>query len=220
MTISITPGQLTQNDLINLMVANASITLNEECIPNIKASYQTVQSVIESGKVVYGINTGFGRLANQQIDAKNLKALQKNLVISHATGTGDFLPNTIIKLMMVMKINSLARGYSGVSIDLLNFMTKLFNYGVIPRIPAKGSVGASGDLVPLAHLSLPIIGEGDVYFQGQIMPAKKALSQLDLAPFELGPKEGLALLNGMQATNALLFDAVLKKLIVYLNMLC
>ena len=209
-TISITPGQLTHNDLKNLMEDNASITLNEECIPNIKASYHTVQSVIESGKVVYGINTGFGRLANQKIDAKNLKALQKNLVISHATGTGDFLPNTIIQLMMVMKINSLARGYSGVSIDLLNFMTKLFNYGVIPRIPAKGSVGASGDLVPLAHLSLPIIGEGDVYFQGQIMPSKKALSQLDLAPFELGPKEGLALLNGMQATNALLFDAVLK----------
>lgn len=209
-TLTINPGKLKYDDLIALMTTECDIEIEEYTRKNIGLSHSTVMSILEKGEVVYGINTGFGKLANQVIESAALAKLQRNLVLSHATGTGKYLSNATSRLIFAMKLNSLCRGYSGVSIALVDHMVKMFNHGIIPLIPEKGSVGASGDLVPLAHLALAVIGEGDVRFKGRIMPAREVLQKCNLQPFELGPKEGLALLNGMQVSNAMVFDAILQ----------
>ena len=209
MLIELEPGYLDKRQLAILMEPESSLKLAASSIRNIKLAHSTVESVISSGDVVYGINTGFGQLANQRIDSEQLAILQRNLVLSHATGTGKMLPERVARLVFAMKLNSLCRGYSGVSIELINFMIEFFNKGIVPLIPEKGSVGASGDLVPLAHLALAIIGEGNVKLKGETLPAQEALIKCNLEPFVLGPKEGLALLNGMQVSNALVFDNLL-----------
>lgn len=210
MQIELIPGKLDKAQLQSLMKRDTSLVLNNLSRSNIERSYATVKKVLDEGKVVYGINTGFGRLANQVIDNDQLKVLQKNLVLSHATGIGQYLSYQTTRLIFVMKLNSLSRGFSGVSLNLIEFMIEMFNKGILPCIPEKGSVGASGDLVPLAHLALAIIGEGEVYCQDKIMPTAEAFEQHQLKPFELGPKEGLALLNGMQVSNGIVFENLLK----------
>jgi histidine ammonia-lyase len=162
-----------------------------------------VERALASGKPIYGVNTGFGRLAQTRIPPEQLKTLQRNLVLSHAAGVGAPLPEAVVRLVLALKIASLARGYSGVRPVVVERLLELLNKGVLPEIPEQGSVGASGDLAPLAHLSAVLIGEGRARFKGESMAAREALSRVGLAPLELEAKEGLALLNGTQVSTAL-----------------
>jgi histidine ammonia-lyase len=161
-----------------------------------------VREVVDQGRTVYGVNTGFGLLANTRIPADQLAQLQRNLVLSHSTGVGALLPDDVVRLTIVLKAVSLSRGASGVRHEVMQALLGLLEREVYPCIPAKGSVGASGDLAPLAHLSAALIGVGHASVAGQVMPAADALARAGLQPLELGPKEGLALLNGTQVSTA------------------
>lgn len=197
------PGQLTFADLKTLIDETTTLELHPDCIESIYAAEKTVNNVIAENKTVYGINTGFGSLAQTRIDIADLEALQRSLVLSHAAGTGELLSDQAVRLMLALKINSLARGFSGVRLATIEALIKLFNRKIYPCIPAQGSVGASGDLAPLAHLSAVLIGIGEVRFEGKIIPASQGLSLAGLTPLTLAPKEGLALLNGTQTSTAL-----------------
>jgi histidine ammonia-lyase len=166
------------------------------------ASANTVARIVDSGAPVYGINTGFGKLANIHIDAADLGALQRNLVLSHAAGVGEPTPPSVVRLMMALKIASLARGVSGVRPEILTLLAAMIARDVLPMVPSQGSVGASGDLAPLAHMAAAMIGEGEAFHRGERMPASAALARAELAPTTLAPKEGLALLNGTQFSTA------------------
>lgn len=202
------PGQLSLASIKLVLRKKLPCALAESAFAPIHASHQTVKKVLEDKKTVYGINTGFGSLANQTISADNLKQLQRNIVLSHACGTGDLLADEVVSLIMLLKINNLAQGYSGVRLELIETLITLYNHQVYPCIPAKGSVGASGDLVPLAHLSLPLLGVGEVRYQGKLISAVDGLKIAGLAPLELEAKEGLALLNGLQVSTALAISAL------------
>ncbi|MFC3907462.1 histidine ammonia-lyase [Legionella dresdenensis] len=206
---TLNPGQLKIADLARLTAENTPIQLAEEALARIDSANACVRQVLENDKIVYGINTGFGSLANQIISANNLKQLQRNLILSHACGTGDLLDNGTARLLLLLKINSLAQGYSGVSLKLLNYLITFNNRSIIPCIPAKGSVGASGDLAPLAHMSLPLLGVGEVCHNGKIISAEEGLAIAGLPVLELEPKEGLALINGLQASAAIAIQAYL-----------
>lgn len=173
------------------------------CRGQVQASHATVLRAAASGHPAYGINTGFGLLANTAIPADQLARLQRNIVLSHSAGVGPLLGDDIVQLIMILKVASLLRGLSGVSEPVIERLVSLINAQAYPCIPSKGSVGASGDLAPLAHLSLALIGEGQIRFQGVIKPAREVLQGLGLEPVTLGPKEGLALLNGTQVSTAL-----------------
>ena len=167
------------------------------------ASARTVERIVASGEPAYGINTGFGRLSQTRIPAEDLEQLQTNIVLSHAAGTGSLLADDAVRLILALKVASLARGASGVRPELVDLLIALHNRGIYPCIPAKGSVGASGDLAPLAHLALALLGIGDVRVGGKMVSAQQALADAGLAAIKLAPKEGLALLNGTQVSNAL-----------------
>lgn len=201
------PGQISLEGLKLLVMSQGECSLHPDALNKIIDSYQKVKEVILSEQVVYGINTGFGLLAQQQISTDKLQELQRNILLSHACGTGNLLEDQIVILILILKINSLAQGYSGVSPQLIDFFINLYNKRIYPCIPGKGSVGASGDLVPLAHLSLPLIGMGEVRVAGQVKPAASALAEAGLSPLELQAKEGLALLNGLQVSTALCLHA-------------
>lgn len=203
------PGQLSLQDIRQLLKSKQTIELDPSCIAKMDAAKSTIQDILNAGKIVYGVNTGFGILANQIISADHLIELQRNLVLSHACGTGELLPDEIVALCFLLKINNLAQGYSGVSLALVQALCQLYNAQVYPCIPSRGSVGASGDLAPLAHLTMPLIGEGEVRFQGKIISALDGLAIAGLAPFTLGPKEGLAFLNGLQVSTAIAIHALL-----------
>lgn len=173
------------------------------------ASRAVVEAALREGRVCYGINTGFGRLANRTIAPADLAELQVNLVRSHAAGVGAPLPRSTSRLAFALRIANLARGASGVRAELLDHALAAFNAGVVPRLPAQGSVGASGDLAPLAHLALVLIGEGQAWLGDAELMGGAALAAAGLRPFVLGPKEGLALLNGTQVSTAILAEALL-----------
>ena len=204
------PGQLNLQIIKKLIDSKQTIALSEASLEAIKKSHNTVVEVLKSKKIVYGINTGFGSLANQTISSKNLKQLQRNIVLSHACGTGDLLSDEVVALILLLKINNLAQGYSGVRLELIQALIELYNHQVYPCIPGKGSVGASGDLVPLAHMSLPLLGVGETRYKGKIMTALEGLRQAGMKPLELEAKEGLALLNGLQVSTALALIALYK----------
>ena len=169
----------------------------------VRAALATVEAIVASGKPAYGINTGFGRLSQTRIPAEALEQLQLNIVLSHAAGTGPLLDDATVRLILSLKVISLAAGHSGVRPELIELLLQLYNRGIHPCIPAKGSVGASGDLAPLAHLSLALLGIGDVRVRGVRIPAASALKNENLKAIKLAPKEGLALLNGTQVSTAL-----------------
>jgi histidine ammonia-lyase len=179
------------------------LELDPACLRALRAGHESVERIVASGKPAYGINTGFGRLSQTRIPENELGQLQTNIVLSHAAGTGPLLDDATVRLVLALKIASLASGHSGVRPLLVEHLVKLYNRGIYPCIPVKGSVGASGDLAPLAHLSLALLGIGNVRIKGEIIGAKEALHQLSLAPLKLAPKEGLALLNGTQVSTAL-----------------
>ena len=201
-TLQISPGELTLAQLREVIAQPVHLSLNPSARTAIDASAAAVSKVISENRVVYGINTGFGLLANTRIEPKDLELLQRSIVLSHAAGTGALMDEATVRLMMVLKINSLARGYSGVRYEVIQLLIELLNKRVYPCVPQKGSVGASGDLAPLAHMSTVLLGEGEVIFAGRRMPACEGLEIAGLKPITLAPKEGLALLNGTQASTA------------------
>jgi histidine ammonia-lyase len=194
---------LTLSQLRSIAREGVPVELDPSALPRIKASLSAVERIVSSGKPAYGINTGFGRLSQTRIPAEELAQLQLNIVLSHAAGTGPLLDDATVRLVIALKIQSLAAGHSGVRPELIDLLLALYNRGIHPCIPSKGSVGASGDLAPLAHLSLALLGIGDVRIKGKPDSAKKALRDSGLKPLKLAPKEGLALLNGTQVSTAL-----------------
>jgi len=207
-TFTLTAGQLTLIDLRHLYRQPQKIKLAKKCYADIESSLQTVKNILDSDKTVYGVNTGVGLLANQKISNDQLIHLQRNLVLSHACGVGEYLEASIVKLVLLLKINSLARGFSGVRPEIIDHLIALYNADILPCIPRKGSVGASGDLAPLAHLSCALLGVGEVYYQQKCIPAAEGLQIAEIAPVELQPKEGLALLNGVQVSTAIALKAL------------
>ena len=179
------------------------IILTPDAWSAIERSRETVEKALVAGDAIYGVNTGFGKLAQTRIPDGDLKRLQRNLVLSHATGVGEPLPASVVRLVIALKISSLARGHSGVRRVVVERLLDLLNRNVLPEIPAQGSVGASGDLAPLAHMSCVLIGEGFAHVEGVKMSGAEALSRAALQPLELEAKEGLALLNGTQVSTAL-----------------
>ncbi len=183
--------------------ATLPVALAEGCQPKIQASRQVVENVLSSGKTVYGVNTGFGALSHVSISNQQVDQLQANLVRSHAAGTGAILEFPVVRAMMLLRANTLAKGFSGVRPVLLETLLALLNRGVYPKIPAQGSLGASGDLAPLAHMTLVLIGEGEAFYQGEWLCGAEALKRANIEPLTLKAKEGLALLNGTQMMTAI-----------------
>jgi histidine ammonia-lyase len=197
------PGQITLHDLRQVFFGSEALRLDPDARVAVDASRATIQAIVAEGRVVYGVNTGFGKLAQTIIPADRLGELQTNLVLSHSVGTGPLLPDRVVRLVVALKAISLARGHSGARWEVIEALLALVNAGVLPCIPSKGSVGASGDLAPLAHLAAALIGVGEVIVQGRRVPAAEGLRRAGLQPFVLEPKEGLALLNGTQVSTAL-----------------
>ncbi len=199
--ITLTPGCATLADW-RAVAAGASVRLDPAAMPAVQASARAVDTIIARGEAVYGINTGFGKLASVHIAADDLAALQRNIVLSHAAGVGEPMRPATARLMMALKLANLGRGASGVRPATVEMLEAMLARGVIPVIPSQGSVGASGDLAPLAHLAAAMLGIGEAELAGDRMPAADALTRASLAPVVLGPKEGLALLNGTQFSTA------------------
>ena len=181
----------------------ATLSLTNEVFARIDKGAAAIAKIVASGETVYGVNTGFGLLANTSIARHDLDELQRNLVLSHACGVGPLLSDEVVRLVMVLKTASLARGASGVRRETVEMLAKLLDAEIYPCIPSKGSVGASGDLAPLAHMAAALVGIGNVRVKGETLAASEALTAAGLKPLVLGPKEGLALLNGTQVSTAL-----------------
>lgn len=201
-TMTLTPGHLSFAQLRDIWQQPVKLSLDAGAIDAINASVACVNNIVAEGRTAYGINTGFGLLAQTRIATEDLQNLQRSLVLSHAAGVGEALDDAMVRLIMVLKINSLARGFSGIRLSVIDALIALVNAEVYPLIPAKGSVGASGDLAPLAHMSLTLLGEGKARWQGEWLPETEALKKAGLEPITLEAKEGLALLNGTQASTA------------------
>jgi histidine ammonia-lyase len=199
----VVPGRLTLGELRRWMRDPGPVTLDSAIWPRVAAAASVVEGAAAGEKLTYGVNTGFGKLARQRIDAASVAALQRNLVLSHAAGTGEPLPDAVVRLVLLLKVASLALGYSGVRRATVESLLALLNAGILPLVPSQGSVGASGDLAPLAHIALVLIGEGEARLGGVAMPGAEALARAGLAPVVLAAKEGLALLNGTQVSTAL-----------------
>jgi histidine ammonia-lyase len=194
-----------------ILLENKALALSEEAKVNIQKCRNYLDKKMQSQTdPIYGINTGFGSLCNVKISNENLSQLQENLVKSHACGTGEEVPNSIVKLMLLLKIQSLSYGNSGVQLETVERLIDFYNHDVLPIIYTQGSLGASGDLAPLAHLSLPLLGEGEVYFDGKKVHSKEVLAHFNWKPIVLQSKEGLALLNGTQFMSAYGVHVLLK----------
>ncbi len=200
-TLVLNPGNATLADW-RAIYRGAVPELDPACRPRIKASAETVARIVAKGEPVYGINTGFGKLASVRIPASDLETLQRNIVLSHAAGVGEPMPVAVARLMMALKLASLAQGASGVRPETIDLLQAMLARDVIPVVPAQGSVGASGDLAPLSHMTATMIGVGDCHTPHGIVPAKVAFVTHGLEPITLGAKEGLALLNGTQFSTA------------------
>ncbi len=203
--ITLKPGAVTLAEL-RAIWDGAAVELAPGAWQAIDASAAAVGAIVAGGETVYGINTGFGLLANTRIPTDRLAELQRNLILSHSAGLGDPLPARIVRLMMILKAIGLARGCSGVRREIVERLLDLVAREALPVVPRQGSVGASGDLAPLAHMSAALIGEGAMMVEGARQPAREVLGRLGLEPLALGPKEGLALINGTQASTAIALD--------------
>src|SRR6185295_6636182 len=195
-------------DELRQLWSGAEARLDDASMQRIANAAASVDRIVAGGETVYGVNTGFGLLASTRIPAERLAELQTNLILSHSAGLGDPLPRHVTRLMIVLKLLGLGRGYSGVRPLVIEALQRLLDADAMPLIPSQGSVGASGDLAPLAHLISALMGYGRICFGTEALPAKPALERLNLEPLQLGPKEGLALINGTQASTALALDAL------------
>ena len=202
-------GALALDDLSTLHGGGVSIKLPSSARDAIAASHQVVADAATGDVPVYGVNTGFGKLANKRISAADLETLQLNLIRSHSVGVGEPLAPSVVRLMLALKAASLARGHSGVRALVVDTLLAVYNAGLIPYVPSQGSVGASGDLAPLSHMTLALIGEGEMLEDGKRVPASAALASAGIAPLRLAAKEGLALINGTQTSTALALHALL-----------
>ncbi|MBC9798400.1 histidine ammonia-lyase [Sinomicrobium weinanense] len=202
-TYYISTDVLNLEQVLDIVKNNKEIALSEEAKLNIKKCRTYLDEKLKKQKEpVYGINTGFGSLYNIKISGEHLNKLQENLVASHACGTGEKAPADIVKLMLLLKVQSLSYGHSGAQLSTAQRLIDFYNNDIIPVVYTQGSLGASGDLAPLAHLSLPLIGKGEVYYKGEILPSEKVLQEMGWQPIQLQSKEGLALLNGTQFMSA------------------
>jgi len=202
-TVELRAGSLTLATLRKIHEQPTVLRLSAHDRGRIAAAGALVAKIVAAGDAAYGINTGFGLLAQTRIAPDQLELLQRNLLLSHAAGVGDALPDAVVRLILALKVNALARGYSGITMGLIDALLALLEHEVYPVIPAQGSVGASGDLAPLAHLSTVLIGIGQVRVRGAVLPAIEGLRLAGLQPFKLRAKEGLALINGTQVSTAL-----------------
>src|SRR5690349_11276680 len=202
------PGALTLSELRALWSAPATLGIDAGARAAVDAASKAVSDIVSTHRTVYGVNTGFGLLARTRIDDDRLAELQRALVLSHSAGTGALLDDAVVRLVIALKVASLARGYSGVRPSVIDALVELHNRGVVPCIPAQGSVGASGDLAPLAHLAAVLIGEGTARVGTSYVVGLGALASVGLTPLVLAPKEGLALLNGTQVSTALALAAL------------
>jgi histidine ammonia-lyase len=194
---------LTLSELRRVYAGPVQVHIDESALRAIRDSHAATSRLASGDKPAYGINTGFGLLAQTRIPTSQRSLLQRNIILSHSAGVGPLLDDAIVRLVLVLKLASLSRGFSGVGEPLARFLEQLINHELYPCVPAQGSVGASGDLAPLAHLSLPLLGLGNIRSHGEVRPAAECLPQAGIRPVELGPKEGLALLNGTQVSTAL-----------------
>jgi len=208
--LTLHPGSLTLADLRAIRAGGVTLTLAAEARGAILKSAAIVQAAAAGDDPVYGVNTGFGKLASQRIGKAELAQLQRNLIRSHCVGVGAPLAPSVVRLMLATKAASLARGYSGVREAVVQSLLDVFNAGLVPYVPAQGSVGASGDLAPLSHMTLALMGEGEMLVDGQRRPAAAELERAGLKPLALEAKEGLALINGTQTSTALALDALLR----------
>ncbi len=202
-TIALGAKPLTSADVIAVARQGARVELAPEAVARVQAARDLVKQIVDENRVVYGMTTGFGHLSRVRVGQAQLADLQRNLLRSHASGVGELLPEEVVRAMMLLLANSLARGHSGVRVEVIETLLALLNARVQPVVPSRGSVGASGDLAPLAHLGLVLIGEGEAIYEGQRMPGAAALRQAGLNPLELQPKEGLAIINGTHLMEAL-----------------
>ena len=210
--VLITGEDLTLDEIVSVCRGNAQVEISQEAREKVQASRQVVDDLIAEEKVVYGITTGFGKFSDVVISQDQCKELQKNLIITHAVGAGDPFSRDIARGIMLLRINNLSKGFSGIRIETLQTMAYMLNKGVTPIIPEKGSLGASGDLAPLSHMVLPMIGLGLAEYQGEVLPGKEAMDRAGIPVIELSAKEGLALNNGTQAMTSAgslaLYDAL------------
>ena len=205
--IALKPGKVTLGEL-RAIWEGAAVSLDGEAWAALDSASESVGRILDSGRTVYGVNTGFGLLAQTRIPSDRLEELQRNLILSHSAGLGEPLDARIVRLMMILKVIGLARGHSGVRRLIVERLLALVDAEALPVVPSQGSVGASGDLAPLAHMSAALIGEGEIALNGERLPATAALERLGLEPLVLGPKEGLALINGTQCSTAIALDAL------------
>src|SRR4051794_31072930 len=199
---------LTVQKAISLAEDNTKGLISDAVKQKIRTSQRHVQAMVDAGKTVYGVTTGFGILANTKISEEDTATLQYKILQSHSVGVGDPIPIEIAKLMLITKVHALCQGYSGVQLQTIERILWHIENNIVPVVPEKGSVGASGDLAPLAHLFLPLIGLGEVFYEGTRYRAQEVLAKFDLKPIQLGPKEGLALINGTQFILAYAIKAV------------
>ncbi|MDG5496387.1 histidine ammonia-lyase [Niveispirillum sp. BGYR6] len=200
-TLTLTPGAVSL-DQWRAIYQGAVPMLDPACHAQVQRGADTITRIIAKGEPVYGVNTGFGKLASVRIADADLAELQRNIVLSHAAGVGEPMPENVLRLMMALKLASLGVGASGVRVAVLTLLEAMLARGILPVVPAQGSVGASGDLAPLSHMAAAMIGHGEVTVEGVRQPAAAALTEAGLSPLLLGPKEGLALLNGTQFSTA------------------
>ena len=205
----IRPGRLTLEELQAIHAGGQPLLIDPLALPGISASAAVVQRAADGDAPVYGVNTGFGKLASTRISREQLATLQLNLIRSHSVGVGEPLAPAVVRLMLALKAASLARGHSGVRPEVIDTLLAVHNAGLVPYVPSQGSVGASGDLAPLAHMTLALLGEGEMLNDGARRPAGPALRAAGIAPLALQAKEGLALINGTQTSTALALHALL-----------
>ncbi len=201
-SLSLKPGQVPLSQLAKIYWDQPAVTLDPACRPAVEAAAQRIHAAAQGADPVYGVNTGFGKLASHKIAPEDTSTLQRNLILSHCCGVGPAIPRRLTRLMMTLKLLSFGRGASGVRWELIELLQQMLARGVTPVIPAQGSVGASGDLAPLAHMTAVIIGAGEAEVNGDILPGDQALKSAGLEPIQLGPKEGLAFINGTQFSTA------------------
>lgn len=201
-SLTLTPGSVTLDDLQDIYWNQSPVRLDPACYPAIELAHSRIAKAVAGSDAVYGVNTGFGKLASVKIESKDTATLQRNLILSHCCGVGPAIPRAHARLMMALKLLSLGRGASGVRLEVVTLLEQMLDKGVTPVIPAQGSVGASGDLAPLAHMAAAMMGHGEAEFDGKVMSGGEALRAAGLTAIELGPKEGLALINGTQFSTA------------------
>ncbi|MBW2335817.1 MAG: aromatic amino acid lyase, partial [Deltaproteobacteria bacterium] len=194
---------MTLADLVAIARGGAQAKLTQGAEERIRKTRRLIEKWVEDEKTIYGITTGFGALSDVAISKKDTRRLQENILMSHAAGVGDPLDEEAVRATMALRIKDLARGHSGIRLETVQHLLALLNWGVCPVIPQKGSVGASGDLAPLAHLALVLVGLGEAYYKGQKMSGSQVLSKCGLKPIRLESGEGLALVNGTQVMTAI-----------------